>query len=288
MPSFWRNLICHGQYFCIYPAAFDSQEERYAGFSSPLHGSEVDVMTSDNVELRCYLIRTVHNPSARATAILFHGNGYHVWHHSHCAQQFHNLKCHVLMVSYRGYGKSKGVPTERGLRQDAQAALDFVLADSQLSSVPIVVHGHSLGGAVAVDLVSRNPTKVQALIIENTFLSIPTVVRELPLIRYFTFFVHQKWDSASKISSIPRTTPILMLSGKRDQVVPEKHMHELWALAQTRSGPGVKDDTPLEDTFQTFPQGQHADTSIQSGYWITVGNFLRALDKLRDSDTISS
>ncbi len=49
-----------------------------------------------------------------------------------------------------------------------------------------------------------------------------------------------------------------MLSGKRDEVVPEKHMHELWALAQTRSGPGVKDDTPLEDTFQSFfPQGQH-------------------------------
>lgn len=285
MPSFWRNLICHGQYFCIYPAAFDTQEERYAGFSSPLYGSEVDVTTSDNVELTCYLIRTVRSPSARAIAILFHGNGYHVWHHSHCAQQFHKLGCHVLMVSYRGYGKSEGVPTERGLRRDAQAALDFVLADTQLSSVPIIVHGHSLGGAVAVDLVSRNPTKVQALIIENTFLSIPTVVRDIPLIRYFTFVVHQKWDSASKISSIPRTTPILMLSGKQDEVVPEKHMHELWALAQTRPGTGVKDDTSLEDAFETFPQGRHADTSIQSNYWIAVGSFLH---KLRDTDTMMS
>ncbi|KAK0205802.1 alpha/beta-hydrolase [Desarmillaria ectypa] len=288
MPSFWRNLICHGQYFCIYPAAFDSQEERYAGFSNPLFGSEVDVVASDNVVLKCYLIRAAHNPSPRATAILFHGNGYHVWHHLHCSQQFHRLRCNVLMVSYRGYGNSNGIPTERGLRWDAQAALDFVLADSQLSSVPIVLHGHSLGGAVAIDLVSRNPTKVQALIIENTFLSIPTIAREIPCIRYFTFFVHQKWDSASKISSIPRTTPILMLSGEQDEVVPPKHMHELWALARRRSSSGVKDDTPLEDTFQSFPEGQHADTSIQSNYWFTVENFLRALDKLRDDDTMTS
>ncbi|KAK0455630.1 Alpha/Beta hydrolase protein [Desarmillaria tabescens] len=259
-----------------------------AGFSTPLFGSEVDVVTSDNVVLKCYLIRAAHSPSPRATVILFHGNGYHVWHHLHCSQQFHRLKCNVLMVSYRGYGSSKGVPTERGLRRDAQAALDFVLADSQLSSVPIVLHGHSLGGAVAVDLVSRNPTKVQALIIENTFLSIPTVARDIPFIRYFTFFVHQKWDSASKISSIPRTTPILMLSGDRDEVVPQKHMRELWALAHRRSSSGVKDDTPLEDVFQTFPEGQHADTSIQSGYWFAVGNFLRTLDKLRDSGMITS
>lgn len=241
-------------------------------------------MTSDNVVLKCYLIRAAHNPSPQATVILFHGNGYHVWQHTPCAQGFHSLKCNVLMVSYRGYGSSKGVPTERGLRRDAQAALDFVLADPQLSSVPIVLHGHSLGGAVAIDLVSRNPTKVQALIVENTFLSIRTVARDLPWIRFFSFFVHQKWDSASKISSIPRTTPILMLHGERDEVVPKRHMRELWALARRRSsGLGVKDNPPLRDKFQPFPRGHHGEMNIQPGYWSAVDRFLRSLD-----DTITS
>ncbi len=37
--------------------------------------------------------------------------------------------CYSVVSSYRGYGLSQGKPTEQGLQQDAQAALDYLRAD---------------------------------------------------------------------------------------------------------------------------------------------------------------
>lgn len=90
----------------------------------------------------------------------------------------------VFMWSYRGfllisqskrnirYGHSDGEANEHGIRQDAQAALDYMLAHPILKTTEIVVYGQSLGGAVAIDLVSKNEQMIEALVLENTFLSI--------------------------------------------------------------------------------------------------------------------
>ena len=60
------------------------------------------------------------------------------------------------------YGVSDGEPTEEGLRLDAQAALDYLLQHDDIDSTQIVAYGASLGGAVAIDLVARNPEPVRA------------------------------------------------------------------------------------------------------------------------------
>ena len=84
-------------------------------------------------------------------------------------------------------------------------------------------------------MASRNPHSVSALILENTFLSLPRLVPSaIPALGPLSFLCHQKWDSASKIHLIPHTTPILMLSGVRDEVVPREHMKGLWELVQKR------------------------------------------------------
>ncbi|KAJ7767295.1 purine nucleoside permease-domain-containing protein [Mycena metata] len=124
------------------------------------------------------------------------------------------------------------------LRLDAQAALDHVKADAELSSLPTILFGTSLGGAVAIDLASRNPSAIAALIVENTFLSLPRVVRDWPIIGLFSFLCFQRWNSAVKLPRIPPTVPILMLSGTQDEVVPRKHMQALWLIAQKRGGGG--------------------------------------------------
>ncbi|THU81702.1 alpha/beta-hydrolase [Dendrothele bispora CBS 962.96] len=288
MPGFLGvcgRLLKHGQILCIYPAAFEDSEEKVSSYSIPdglsYEESEVTITASDNVQLKCLLLRAsgprskqksqrpskqnvtemksrrpseqnvmemqeegpssvstrgvqVRSNSSRATVISFHGNGYHVWHHAYSGENFARMGCDTLLVSYRGYGHSEGRPSEKGLRRDAQAALNYVLADPELSQKPIVIHGHSLGGAVAIDLVSRNSSQTQGLIIENTFLSIPLVVKDLPFLRHLTLFIHQTWESQERILKIPRTTPILMIGGKKDDVIPEKHMRELWKISRNR------------------------------------------------------
>jgi pimeloyl-ACP methyl ester carboxylesterase len=189
-----------------------------------------------------------------------------------------------LLVSYRGYANSDGVPSEKGLQRDAQAALDYLTTNEVFSSTPIIVYGQSLGGAVATDLILRNPTKISAVILENTFRSLPQVVRGWPYIGWLSFACVQKWNSASKVPNIPSSIPILMLSGACDEVVPQDHMFHLWNLVKKRhvnktsssssSSTSSTVSPPSKDMFKEFEKGGHADTCIQPGYWEAIQLFL--------------
>ena len=83
--------------------------------------------------------------------------------------------CNILAIDYRGYGKSTsewGIsPSEEGLYQDGEAALDYLIAQDVNQ---IIVYGHSLGGAVAIHLATTNSDYISGLIVENTF----TCIRE--------------------------------------------------------------------------------------------------------------
>lgn len=92
------------------------------------------------------------------------------------------------MLSYRGYGLSEGSPDEKGLKIDAQVynrcvnhfllnifnqtMLDYVREHPILKDTPLIAYGQSIGGAVAIDLVSRNEHSFSGLMLENTFLSL--------------------------------------------------------------------------------------------------------------------
>lgn len=119
-----------------------------------------------------------------------------------------------------------------------------------------ILYGQSIGGAVSIDLASRNPEavgvighssdrrfgfspishpQIRALILENTFMTLPSLIPSaLPILSPFAFLCHQKWESANKLPKIPVTTPILMLSGVQDEVVPAEHMKALWEIAKKR------------------------------------------------------
>ncbi|KAJ7455128.1 Alpha/Beta hydrolase protein [Mycena latifolia] len=304
MPSAWEfllNILKYGQAYLVYPSAF---EERPRNVSRPrrlgLAYSGLQLTTSDGAILLCYLLLQArqsstdiagswyidlwdidksfeppadYNTPALATVIMFHGNGMNYGDCLCQAKRFVMRRCNVLIVSYRGYGDSEGIPSEKGLRLDAQAALDYVAADSELSTTPIILYGTSLGGAVAIDLASRNPSRITALIVENTFESLPRVVQGWPgIIGRFSFLCSHKWNSAAKVPLIPPTTPILMLSGTHDRIVPKMHMDTLWEIARKRGGGSAQNDR-----FEAFPHGSHGGTFTCDGYWDKVGSFLTAV-----------
>lgn len=112
---------------------------------------------------------------------------------------------------------------------------------------------------------SSNDVQITALILENTFTNLPRLVpKALPLLGPLSFLCHQKWDSAAKIPLIPRSTPILMLSGVLDEVVPREHMQELWQIASRRQGTKVSDKSDIleigngKSKFIEFETGQHS------------------------------
>ena len=106
--------------------------------------------------------------------------------------------------------------------------------------------------------------QIHALIVENTFTSLPGVVRDWPIIGSLSFLCHQKWNSLSKLRLIPTTVPILMLSGEQDVVVRPHHMLSLWNVASKRGEKKKGKDTapaapPTKDVFSSFEHGSHGE-----------------------------
>jgi hypothetical protein len=281
LTSILGKLFWHGQKFLVYPSAYlEKPRHIFSPSFFGLQHEDVELLTADGIILRCYFLRPA-KPSSRTktgeisepvepeatmpirgSVIMFHGNATDCGESLPGAERIVQMGYAVLILSYRGYAHSDGLPSEKGLRKDAQAALDHLLADDELSQKPIILYGRSLGGAVAIDLASRNPSKINSLIVENTFISLPAVVRGWPIIGVFSFICLQKWNSASKLPRIPKELPILMLSGDMDQVVPRKHMHTLWEIATKRGGNDKasneqSDVPPSKDVFKTFAYGSH-------------------------------
>ncbi|KAJ8473944.1 hypothetical protein ONZ45_g16114 [Pleurotus djamor] len=293
------GLLWYGQNYLIYPSAFPpgSRTEVATPAEFGLPYEDLVLNTSDGITLRCYLLlqsKELDHPqtanlaygsreseeqfrSGRPIVLMFHGNGGNHGHRIPLAKTFFlRMRCNVLMLSYRGYGKSDGEPSEKGLCLDAQTALDFVKSDPVLSKCPLVLYGQSIGGAI------------DALVLENTFLSLPRLIpHALPALKHAAFLCHQKWDSASKIPLIPAETPILMLSGVLDEVVPKEHMRQLWEIVTKR---GEKGNTTVNlrhskaglerAKFVEFEDGDHNNTCVQPGYWQAIADFIGSLSYL--------
>lgn len=149
------------------------------------------------------------------------------------------MGANIFILSYRGYcsllysisvipsankfpsyGLSTGRPCEKGLNIDAQTALGYLLENRATKNTKIIVYGQSLGGALAIQLVSRNQSKVHGLVLENTFRSIRTLIPTVcPPARYLARLCHQIWPSETTLPLI-RGVPVLFLSGLKDEVVP--------------------------------------------------------------------
>jgi fermentation-respiration switch protein FrsA (DUF1100 family) len=117
--------------------------------------------------------------------------------------------------------------------------------------------------------------QITALILENTFTSLPSLVpHALPLLGPFSFLCHQKWDSASKVPLIPATTPILMMSGLADELVPKEHMRALWEVVarrgETKTPGGVEFSKGLERAkYMEFEAGGHSPSFSHTRWCLT-------------------
>ena len=133
----------------------------------------------------------------------------------------------LLAFDYRGYGESEGTPSEAGLYRDADAAYQYLRGGLRVPPERIIVFGHSLGSAVAVDLASRVPAA--GLILEGALTSV--IERGAELYPY----IPVRWIGRSRFSSIDKISrvsiPKLFLHARADDVVPLAHGRRLFEAA---------------------------------------------------------
>ncbi|KAJ0401062.1 hypothetical protein P43SY_005082 [Pythium insidiosum] len=271
-------------YFPTIPGASKFTKDNPTGYRNPseygIDHEDLMIRTSDGVHLHAWLMRQPES-SSRPTLIFFHGNAGNIGYRlPNAVHLYRKVLCNVLMVDYRGFGHSEGEPTEAGLRQDAEAVLDAVLKREDVDKSKLVVFGRSLGGAVALHLAHKAGDQIAGVILENTFLSISSMVDALmPMLSYFKPLVLRiNWDSETLIQSVSH--PILFVAGEQDELVPPVHMRRLHELAKRSSRRAV---------WHSVPNGTHNDTWLRGGtaYFDALREFLESLgvESRRDDAT---
>lgn len=154
---------------------------------------------------------------ADAPVLLYlHGARYNVVGSAFRARRMHELGFSVLAIDYRGFGKSTAaLPSEALAVEDARAAWDWLA--QQYPNRPRYIFGHSLGGAIAIDLAAQVNDETGTLV-EGTFTSIPDVVSTfkwgwLPISPLIT----QRFEAVKRVGDIG--SPLLVVHGAQDQLI---------------------------------------------------------------------
>jgi alpha-beta hydrolase superfamily lysophospholipase len=174
------------------------------------------------------------NPGAPAVLYL-HGARWNLTGQLFRIEQLHDFGFSVLAIDYRGFGKSSGeLPSEETVYEDARLAWQQ-LKTLQPDPKKRLIYGHSLGGAIAIDLASQPGQQQQArgLIVESTFTTLADVAKSLsypwlPL----QLLLSQKFDAVDKIAQVGM--PVLIVHGTSDRYVSSHFSEELYAAAPQR------------------------------------------------------
>lgn len=157
------------------------------------------------------------------TVLYLHGQDVTIGNNLHHAQCLNQLGCNVLVIDYRGYGATFGsmTPSESSVHQDAEVAWSYLTSDRSIAPEQILIYGHSLGGAIAIELATHHP-EAGGLIAESSFTSVKQIARWKYAVTYLlplNILLRHRFDSIGTVreNSLP---PVLFVHGTADSKVP--------------------------------------------------------------------
>lgn len=204
---------------------------------------------ADGVRLNAWYLPA---PPGAPTVLYFHGNGGNLGGLGYTFHQFRQAGFGALAVDYRGYGLSEGHPSEQGLYQDARAAYAECLKRG-VKTKQLIIHGQSLGGAVAVQLAAEKPCA--GLVLESTFTSGKAIARRL-YGNVASSLMVTRYNTQETVKGL--TCPVLVIHGTADDFIPTsmgKKIHQnapqpkwLWLV------PGANHNTVRATSGAGFPE----------------------------------
>ncbi len=185
---------------------------------------DVVFKTGDGVELNGWYVPV---EDSNYTVLFCHGNGGNIMHRLDSINFFHNLGLSCFIFDYRGYGKSKGRPSEEGTYLDVQAAYQWLIEKKKMRADEIIVFGRSLGGSIAAHLARK--VKPRGLVLESSFTSYADMGKRfypyMP-VRWFARFGYRTIDYVKDVRC-----PVLVIHSRNDEIVPFDFGVELYEAA---------------------------------------------------------
>ena len=223
----------------------------------PSNTREVFFKTDDSVRIQALYLN---NPSVDIVTIFFHGNAGNVYHRLNDLQHLRQLGTSVFAVSYRGYAKSEGSPSEDGIYRDGKAAFDYLTRELGIAPSRIFIFGRSIGSTAATNLAQDKD--IAGLILVSPM----TNGRDMASVMGLGFaapLAENAFENDKKIKHVK--APLLIIHGSRDTLIP------------ISMGRNIFDAASGWKVFHEIRGAGHNDLThrFADRYWKAVSDFLR-------------
>ena len=198
---FQRNLMYH------------PNENNYSNDELKVNVEKIKVITKDGIDLLGWYHEK--NLKEFKTLLFFHGNAGSLENRIHKLNRFGEMKINFLIIAWRGFSGNKGKPSEKGLYEDGQSAIQWLL-EKGLNEKDIIIYGESLGTGIATHL-SQNKD-FAGVILETPFTSMVDAAKTFYPYIPVNLLLKDKFKNEDKVKNI--NSPILIMHGEVDQIVP--------------------------------------------------------------------
>ena len=238
--------------FAFYPDRINvlSEEEL------PKNLKEIFIETDDHLKIQSYFLS---NPHSGNILIYFHGNAGNLSSRIPDLLMLNGFGINVLGTSYRGYGKSEGTPSERGIYLDGEAAYQYAAKKMNFSPENIIILGRSIGTAVAINTAQNRNIKGLILI---TPLTSGKEVAKFAGLRAISSLAGDSFNNIEKIKNIK--CPLLVIHGTRDKITP------------LSMGRAIYQKAAVKKQIIIIHGAGHNDLSHEYGkaYWLPIDKFI--------------
>lgn len=166
------------------------------------------------------LLETWHFPAqdSKQVAIIFHGNAGDVANFFPYQEYFQELSITSYGFDYRGYGKSSGWPTVKGLYLDGEAIIQYVLEKEQITPKELIIVGISVGSGPATYIAQKY--NVGTLLLYSPFESLKAAVKSQPVLGFLHPFLISDFPVKALVQKLNNTC-LIVAHGVRDSVIPQ-------------------------------------------------------------------
>ena len=219
-------------------------ENNYLDDQIDFNFREVFIDVEKNLKLKAWLIEN--DFKNKKTLVFFHGNAGNLSNRTYKLNQLSKLDLNIIILAWRSFSGNEGEPSEQNLYNDAKKTIDW-LNSRGVKNKNIILYGESLGTGIAVELGQTN--QFGGIILESPFTSMTNAAKNIYPWLPVKYLLKDKYDSEKKIKNIK--IPILIMHGKKDNIVPFKMGKKLYDLA---NNPKFFYFTENDDHMLTFDE----------------------------------
>lgn len=238
-------LLWRFQEWMIFPAPGGPDRDTLDQAARELGAEPLDLRAADGTSLYGWYKAAGGPEGGRRAVLYFHGNAETVAGSGPLMRLANQKGWDFGVVAFRGYPGSQGAPSEAGIALDARSLWDEVTARRGIPADRVVLHGRSLGGAVAARLADE--VSPGGLVLESTFRSVVELAKQEAPLYPVDLLLRHRFDTWSRAPGMD--VPALVLVGTADAVVPADH------------GRSLADRLPQAHLVEV-PGGEHHDLLV--------------------------